>query len=631
VALALVVVPVAAALLEGPGEAHPAVAVGTRPGARLHLAVERLATLPGPIQDAATAAVGGRVVVAGGIDAGAASTGAVLAIQGGSVRALGRLPVALHDAAAAGVGAGIDVFGGGQTASFDAVTHVDAASGRATPDGSLGVPRSDLAAATIGGTTYLVGGFDGSRFSNAVTAFGGGRARQVATLPTGLRYAAVAALGDSLLIAGGRTPAGATRDVWRYEPRSGRLTHVGLLPSPLMHAAAGVLGGTMYVVGGLGADGRPTQSVLAISANGRVRAAAALPGPLSDAAVATLPDRLVVVGGNDGAGPVAAVLALRLVRGAPAAAHVARGSALGGDLLIADRGNNRMLLVDAAHRVLWHFPGPGQHALHFDDDTFFAPGGRSIVSNQEEDHTIVRIAYPSGRLLWSYGHPGVRGSAPGYLDTPDDAYVLRNGLTIVADAYNCRVLELRGRRIVRSLGRAGVCVHDPPRSFGAVNGDTPLPDGHILISEINGSYIDDVTLDGRLVHVYKAPVSYPSDPQLTRDGNIILADYARPGGVVILDRATGAVRWSYRVTAGPGELDHPSLAAMLPNGNVIVGDDYDHRIVVIDPRSRRIVWQYGHDGVPGSGPGYLHTPDGFDFVPVGTDGRPDPAAVRHGP
>jgi N-acetylneuraminic acid mutarotase len=632
VALALVVVPLAAALLEGPGEADPAVASRTQRVLSLHLAVEHLATLPVPLEDAAAAAAGGGVVVAGGIGADGSSTSAVLVIHGSEVRQRGRLPVALHDAAAASLGAGIDVFGGGQTSSFDAVTHVDAASGRTTPGGSLGVRRSDLAAATIGSTTYLVGGFDGTTFSDAVTAFSGGHARQVATLPSGLRYAAVAAVGDAVLIAGGRTPAGPSRDVWRYQPGSGRLTHVGLLPTPLMHAAAGVLGDTMYVVGGLGPDGRPTRSVLALSATGHVHVAAQLPTPLSDAAVASLPSEIVVVGGSDGVAPVADVLALRLVRGAPLQSpHVAAGSPLGGDLLIADRGNDRILLVDAAHRVLWRFPRPGQHALHFDDDTFFAPGGRSIVSNQEEDHTIVRIAYPSGRLLWSYGHPGVRGSAPGYLNTPDDAYVLRNGLTIVADAYNCRVLELRGQRIVRSIGQAGVCVHDPPRSLGAINGDTPLPDGHVLISEINGSYIDDMTLDGRLVHVYKAPVTYPSDPQLTRDGNIILADYTRPGGVVILDRATGALLWSYRVASGPGMLDHPSLAAMLPNGNVIVGDDFNDRIAVIDPRSRRIVWQYGHDGLPGTAPGSLHTPDGFDFVPVTASGQPDPAAILHGP
>jgi outer membrane protein assembly factor BamB len=188
---------------------------------------------------------------------------------------------------------------------------------------------------------------------------------------------------------------------------------------------------------------------------------------------------------------------------------------------------------------------------------------------------------------------------------------------IVADAYNCRILELRGQRIVRILGQTGVCVHNPPYSFGSVNGDTPLRNGHVLISEINGGYIDDMTLTGRLVRVYRAPVVYASDPQLTRNGNIIVADYTRPGGVVIIDRRTSRTLWSYHPQSGPGMLDHPSLAGMLPNGLVIVGDDFNDRIVVINPHTNRIVWQYGHTGRTGGAPGFLSRPDGVDLVPPG--------------
>jgi hypothetical protein len=118
---------------------------------------------------------------------------------------------------------------------------------------------------------------------------------------------------------------------------------------------------------------------------------------------------------------------------------------------------------------------------------------------------------------------------------------------------------------------------------------------------------------------------------VTRDGNILLADYANPGGVVILSRRTGRLLWRYQPTSGPGRLDHPSLAAMLPNGMIAVTDDYNDRIVIIDPRTRRIVWHYGHLATPGRGAGYLNTPDGFDFVPVTADGRPDPARIVHGP
>jgi hypothetical protein len=77
----------------------------------------------------------------------------------------------------------------------------------------------------------------------------------------------------------------------------------------------------------------------------------------------------------------------------------------------------------------------------------------------------------------------------------------------------------------------------------------------------------------------------------------------------------------------------------LPNGDIAVNDDYRDRVVVIDPRLNRIVWQYGHTDVGGAGAGYLQTPDGMDFIPAAPDmfaylaalpnGTPDWSAVIH--
>jgi DNA-binding beta-propeller fold protein YncE len=74
------------------------------------------------------------------------------------------------------------------------------------------------------------------------------------------------------------------------------------------------------------------------------------------------------------------------------------------------------------------------------------------------------------------------------------------------------------------------------------------------------------------------------------------------------------VLWSYGPTSGPGELDKPSLAVRLPGGDVLVCDSDNDRIIVIDPQTDTIVWQYGHTHVPGSTPGYLHTPDSAILV-----------------
>ena len=117
-----------------------------------------------------------------------------------------------------------------------------------------------------------------------------------------------------------------------------------------------------------------------------------------------------------------------------------------GRLLIADRGNNRLIVVDANKQRSWVYPSasmpPPAGGFYFPDDGFFADHGRSIVTNQEENHTIVRIAFPSGALQWTYGQPKVAGSGPGLLNQPDDAFLLRDGTYTVADAKNCRILHI---------------------------------------------------------------------------------------------------------------------------------------------------------------------------------------------
>jgi hypothetical protein len=302
---------------------------------------------------------------------------------------------------------------------------------------------------------------------------------------------------------------------------------------------------------------------------------------------------------------------------APPALGVSAGP-IPGYLLIADRGNDRILLVDNRKRILWHYPGPAGPAypFAFDDDAFFGPGFKTIISNQEDQHTIQTLSFPSGRLRWRYGHANVHGSTPGYLNTPDDSYELPSGLVSVADAYNCRVLFINhAHRVVRELGQTGVCGHDPPRTLGSVNGATPLPGGGTLVSEITGSWIDAFSPSGRLLWDFQAPVVYPSDPQWLGRGRILLADYTRPGHVLILD-GHGRVLWHYGPASGPGMLDHPSLAMRIRPGLIAVNDDYRDRVVLIDIHRRRIVWQYGHTDTKGSSAGYLNTPDGMDLLPT---------------
>jgi hypothetical protein len=339
----------------------------------------------------------------------------------------------------------------------------------------------------------------------------------------------------------------------------------------------------------------------------------------------------VAVGGR------AALWAPRHVVGAQpdTATAYAAASKLGGlpgYLVIADRGNNRILVVDPHRRIVFRFPTPADlragRKLFYDDDTFVEPGGRSFIANEEDNNDIVQVGISDHSLRVLFGHPGEAGSDATHVHTPDDAYMLPDGTFTVADAYSCRVLFVRAHRITRQYGTPGVCRHDPPRYLDAVNGDTPVPGGGVLVSEIGGSWVDEISASGKLVFAVKAPVSYPSDPQPLPGGRILLADYASPGHILVINRR-GRVLWRYGPSAGHGRLDHPSLAIALPNGDVAVNDDFRHRVLVIDPHSNRIVWQYGHTDHPSTAPGYLDIPDGMDFVPAGPHGEPDYAAVVH--
>ncbi|HVA59625.1 MAG TPA: hypothetical protein VNG13_03685 [Mycobacteriales bacterium] len=288
-----------------------------------------------------------------------------------------------------------------------------------------------------------------------------------------------------------------------------------------------------------------------------------------------------------------------------------------GTLLIADRGNNRLLQVTVGKRVLWVFPSHSAAApaggFYFPDDAFFIRQATGLISNEEENNTIVELGFPSGRVLWSYGHPRVAGRAPGYLNQPDDAFLLADGDVIVADALNCRILWIDpSGHPVRQVGN-GSCVHDPPTSLGYPNGDTPLADGDILVSEIIGSWVTDLTPQGALRWTVHLPIAYPSDPQQIGPDRYLIADYAKPGAILEFNRE-GQILWTYRPVAGHGMLNHPSLAEMLPGGFIAANDDYRDRVVIIDPRTMTIVWQYGIDDHPGAGPGLLHTPDGFDLL-----------------
>ena len=146
--------------------------------------------------------------------------------------------------------------------------------------------------------------------------------------------------------------------------------------------------------------------------------------------------------------------------------------------MIADRDNNRVIIVSPTKQIVWRFPTARAHGsgaqLSQPDDAFVSADGKYITINQEFAETVGLITLTRHpRLVWRYGHPGVQGSAPGYLAHPDDAYLLANGQRsgfatssttgcarhrrsgrIERARPNCQLLTIRARGRVHRAGRA---------------------------------------------------------------------------------------------------------------------------------------------------------------------------------
>ncbi len=285
-------------------------------------------------------------------------------------------------------------------------------------------------------------------------------------------------------------------------------------------------------------------------------------------------------------------------------------------IVIADRRNNRLIEIAPDKSIIWEMPSPDLAIYRGNDDVFFSPDGKTLVVNEEDNFDIHMIDYAERAITFSWGQPDTRGAGSTMFNFPDDTHLLPDGMLVTADIRNCRIvfIDPKEAEMKEQWGKPGDCRHDPPHALNLPNGVTPLDNGDFLITEIPDAWITRITRQGQVVWSRRGPnLRYPSDAYPAMNGQIIVADYVKPGGVVIFDPRTGKVTWEYRPKSGEKALDHPSLAMELPTGDVLLNDDLRHRVVVIDRATKEIIWQYGLTDKPGHKPGSLFYPDGFDL------------------
>lgn len=168
----------------------------------------------------------------------------------------------------------------------------------------------------------------------------------------------------------------------------------------------------------------------------------------------------------------------------------------------------------------------------------------------------------------STARPGVAGTGPDQLNSPNSAELLANGNILIADESNNRVIEVnRKKQIVWSYGCAQ-CSELNAAAFAS-----RLPNGDTLITDGGNNRIVDVDSSGNVV-------------------------------------------WTYYTNARAGSVSNPapSRAVMLKNGNVLISDQYNMQVIEIDA-SQNIVWSQGTIAVAGNGFDMLNGP--YDAKVIG--------------
>lgn len=277
---------------------------------------------------------------------------------------------------------------------------------------------------------------------------------------------------------------------------------------------------------------------------------------------------------------------------------------LGENIYICDSKNNRIIEVNPQKKIIWQMTG-----IQDPDDVQVYASNRLII-NQENYSRVIEINTQTKKIVWSYGHLGVPGDTTGYLgEYVDDSFRLMNGNTLITDDVNMRSIAVnRKGQIVWQYGHTGIR-SNMSGYLNAPNDSMPIPGGSILITNIGNHMAIDVNpSNNTILWQVNIPQLYPSDAVPLPNGNILSTDWVYPGKIQEITK-TGQVVWTYQ-PQGADTLNHPSSTQLLPNGNYLIVDDHNDRVFVLNPVTKKILWQYGITGKAGIGANMLNDPSG---------------------
>ncbi len=223
---------------------------------------------------------------------------------------------------------------------------------------------------------------------------------------------------------------------------------------------------------------------------------------------------------------------------------------LGTDLyIVTDADARRIIQVNPIdEEIVWEFKGESgtEKYLGRPVDSYFysdITGDKMYIADQGR-HRVIKVIMVTNKIEWQYGTNDVEGNGLNQLSNPADAVPIPDsGQVLICDKGNNRIL---------------------------------------LASESDGSKIWEWGT---------GELNNPVDIEYDVASKTVLITDKGNNRVVIYNTQTNSISWSYGESANPEILRLPSDADFLPNGNILICDTGNNRLIEVNS-AKEIVWEY---------------------------------------
>lgn len=251
-----------------------------------------------------------------------------------------------------------------------------------------------------------------------------------------------------------------------------------------------------------------------------------------------------------------------------------------GNIIIADRSNNRVQIFDKTGKFMRKFGSYGTRAGQFDRPAGVAYDSQlnRIIVTDKDNHRI-QVFQPDGTFLFKFGE---KGSKPGpYFNYPWDVAISSESNILISDTRNHRIQLFNSNG--QFLNKYGF---DGPlwKQFDSPRGVAFNQQNQIIVTDFNNHRLLVINSDFQTAKFLGSEGSgngqflRPQGCAVDHEGNIIVAD-SRNYRIQVFN-PNGMFKCKFGSQgAGLDQMDRPSGICVTPDGLILVVDFGNHRVM----------------------------------------------------